>query len=54
MGFFPSCGCVNITEWMHHTDAHKIYGENAIWKLHNIIAQSAGAVEYTDGTSVEG
>ena len=24
--FFPSCGCVNITVWMHHIDANKTHG----------------------------
>ena len=39
MGFLPSCGCFSTTVWMHHLDA---------------ISLSAGALEYTNCTPVEG
>ena len=27
----PSCGCVNTTIWMHHTDANKTHWEKSNW-----------------------
>ena len=32
-GFFPSCGCVNTTVWMHHMDANKMHREKSRWEL---------------------
>ena len=31
--FFPSCGCVNSTVWMHYLDDKKIHGKKARWEL---------------------
>ena len=33
MRFLSSCGCVNVTLWIHHMDTNKTSGEKARWEL---------------------
>ena len=33
-GFFPNCGSVNATVWMHHMADDKTHGEKARWEPH--------------------